>query len=189
MACIKACIRLIRFVFFSSVGHAEFQRQVVLPNIAKFSHGLIEVFGKYGSENLKVGLSFCDFLYDCLMHFQVLCLETLTQLVLLFPSSHKQHHASLSALSLKHLNGSSPAPSPGKLTSAASKLYSILPCTGGKVGASGLWRKSVDETLEFTQSALSWLKADSQGAYNMTQIFRVIPDGQGQVTNRRKRIP
>lgn len=90
-------------------------------------------------------------------------MQTLTQLVLLFPSSHKLLHASLSTLTLKHLNGSSPAPSSGKLVAAASKLYSVLPCTGGKVGASNLWRKSVDETLEFTQGALSWLSTDFQG--------------------------
>ena len=44
------------FIFSSSVGHAEFQRQVVLPNIAKFSQGLIENFGKYESGKLKVGI-------------------------------------------------------------------------------------------------------------------------------------
>jgi len=98
-----------------------------------------------------------------LYHLEVLCLETLSQLVLLFPPSYKQLHTPLSALVLKNLNGSSPAPSSGKLVTAASKLYVVLPCTGGKVGASNLWRKSVDETLEFTQGALSWLKVDFQG--------------------------
>lgn len=58
LPCIKACIRLIRFIFSSSVGHAEFQRQVVLPNIVKFSQGLIEILGKYGSEKLKVRVVF-----------------------------------------------------------------------------------------------------------------------------------
>lgn len=38
------------------------------------------------------------------------------------------------------------------------------------MGASNLWRKSVDETLEFTQGALSWLKADFQGACNIAQV-------------------
>jgi hypothetical protein len=102
-----------------------------------------------------------------LIHFKILCLETLSQLVLLFPSSHKQLHASFSTLTLKYLNGSSPAPSSMRLVAAASKLYAILPCTGGKVGASNLWRKSVDETLEFTQAALSWLKADFQGVVSL----------------------
>ena len=107
-----------------------------------------------------------------LIRLKVLCLETLSQLVLLFPSSHKQLHASLSALTLKHLNGSSPAPSSIRLVAAASKLYAVLPCTGGKVGASNLWRKSVDETLEFTQDALSWLKADFQGVDSLTWAHR-----------------
>lgn len=54
----KACIRLMRFIFSSSVGHAEFQRQVVLPNIVKFSQALTEIVGKYESEKLKVGVMF-----------------------------------------------------------------------------------------------------------------------------------
>ena len=47
-----------RFIFSSSVGHAEFQRQVVLPNIVKFSQALTEIVGKYESEKLKVGVMF-----------------------------------------------------------------------------------------------------------------------------------
>ena len=54
LPCIKACIRLIRFIFSSGAGHAEFQRQVVLPNIVKFSQALIENIGKYENEKLKV---------------------------------------------------------------------------------------------------------------------------------------
>ena len=105
---------------------------------------------------------FLCFLAVCSSHLEVLCLETLSQLVLLSPSSHKQLHASLATLTLKHLNGSSPAPSSTQLVAAASELYTVPPCTDGKAGASNLWRKSVDETLEFTQGALSWLKADFQ---------------------------
>ena len=58
LPCMKACIRLIRFIFSSSVGHAEFQRQVVLPNIVKFSQALTEIVGKHESEKLKVGVMF-----------------------------------------------------------------------------------------------------------------------------------
>lgn len=67
LPCTKACIRLISFVFSSSVGHAEFQRQVVLPNVAKFSQGLIETFGKYESEKLKVGAIVCVCVTRCLL--------------------------------------------------------------------------------------------------------------------------
>jgi len=56
LPCIKACIRLIRFIFSSGAGHPEFQRQVVLPSIVKFSQALIENIGKYESEKLKVRL-------------------------------------------------------------------------------------------------------------------------------------
>ena len=67
--------------------------------------------------------------------------------------SHKQLHAPLLALTLNNLNGSSQAPSSIKPVAIVSKLYAALPCTGWKVGASNLWRKSVDETLEFTRGA------------------------------------
>ena len=132
--------------------------------------------GSMGAKNSKCVCysTFYGLLNVCSSYPKVLCLDTLSQLVSLFPSSHKQLHASLSALTLKHLNGSSPAPSPGKLVIAASKLYAVLPCTGGKVGASNLWRKSVDETLEFTQSALSWLKADSQGMDILMRVYHEI---------------
>ena len=64
LPCIKACIRLIRFIFSSGVGHAEFQRQVVLPNIVKFSQALVEIVGKYENEMLKVRA-----LFDVLLFF------------------------------------------------------------------------------------------------------------------------
>jgi len=147
--------------------------------------------GSMGAKNSKCVCysTFYGLLNVCSSYPKVLCLDTLSQLVSLFPSSHKQLHASLSALTLKHLNGSSPAPSPGKLVIAASKLYAVLPCTGGKVGASNLWRKSVDETLEFTQSALSWLKADSQGVDILMRVYHEIFSWCGeQVLRRHRRI-
>ena len=49
---------MIRFIFSSSVGRAEFQRQVVLPNVVKFSQALVEIIGKYESEKLKVRATF-----------------------------------------------------------------------------------------------------------------------------------
>ena len=69
MPCIKACIRLIRFIFSSGAGHAEFQRQVVLPNIVKFSQALIEKIGKYENEKLKVCVmsGFCRVLLTFLL--------------------------------------------------------------------------------------------------------------------------
>ena len=157
LPCLKACLHLVRLIFVSGIGQTEFQRQVILPNIVKFSQVLIEIAGKHESEKFKVrpSLNTVWFL-DCLLApFEVLCLATLSQLVSLFPSSYKQLRASLSALTLKHLYGSSPALSSTKLVTASSKSYAALPCTGGKVGASSLWRKSVDETLEFTQGAPS----------------------------------
>ena len=47
-----------------------------------------------------------------------------------------------------------PTPTDADLLKTASRLYSVLHFTGGKVGAANLWRKSLDETLAFTRSAL-----------------------------------
>ena len=69
-----------------------------------------------------------------------------------------------------------------KLVTPSSKLYAIFPCTGEKVGASNLWGKSVDETLEFTQDALSGLKPDFQG------VDRDFLGRDQQVIRLRKRI-
>jgi hypothetical protein len=42
----------------------------------------------------------------------------------------------------------------GLVTQATSRLYSVLAATGGKVGATSLWRKSVDEILSIGWASL-----------------------------------
>ena len=74
-------------------------------------------------------------------------LTTLARLVPLFPTLHRASHPALATLSLKFLNGSAPHPTSRALLEAATRLYTNLHFTGGKVGAPNLWRRTVDETL------------------------------------------
>ena len=47
---------------------------------------------------------------------------------------------------------------------AASRLYSVLLVTGGKVGAANVWRKALDDTLGFGWNALASLRRTSQSS-------------------------
>jgi len=66
---------------------------------------------------------------------------------------------------MRFLNGSSPTIIGDSVLESASRLYSVLHFTSGKVGASSLWRKSVDETLTFAWGAFLALRTTfpSQG--------------------------
>ena len=86
-------------------------------------------------------------------------MAALTQFILLYPSLHKPWHAALSALSLRFLNGSAPTPTRQSLLYAASRLYATLHLTGGKVGAPNLWKKALDETLDFSWNAFFALRS------------------------------
>lgn len=88
---------------------------------------------------------------------QFLSLSTLNRLVQLYPTLHKPMQQSFASLSLKNLNGSVP-PVDKSIVETSSLLYCSLPLTGGKVGATGLWRKSVDETLSLSWDCLRILR-------------------------------
>jgi len=85
-------------------------------------------------------------------------METLAEIIIAYPTAHRASSASLSAFALRHLNASSMGPTNQEVLNAASRLYAVLPLTGGKVGATNLWRKSVDETLSFGWEALYSLR-------------------------------
>ena len=89
---------------------------------------------------------------------QILAIETLTHLIQVYPSLHRSLHTGISTMTLQYLNGSSPQPMPPAIVAAASQLYSILHLTGGKVGAANLWRKSFDDTINFSWTSLSRLR-------------------------------
>ncbi|KAF8238885.1 hypothetical protein L208DRAFT_1421135 [Tricholoma matsutake] len=139
---LKSAIRLVRLILVAGLGAPEFQRQVVTPNVPKFTTAIIGLAEKYHDEELKL-----------------LVLTTLTRLVPLYPTLHRPSHAALSALSLRFLDGSAPNPTSKTLLEAASRLYAALHFTGGKVGAANLWRKALDETLGFVWSSFSALRS------------------------------
>jgi hypothetical protein len=117
--------------------------------------------------------------------------------VQLHPTLHKPLHPSLSSIAMRFLNGSS-APILNPLLEPASRLYSSLHVTGGKVGASTLWRKAVDETVALAWSAFfaSRTTFHTEGCVNYFWVTVMIVDRSTQVsptpplTQRiRRRIP
>ena len=90
---------------------------------------------------------------------QTLCLQTLSQLVPLYPTLLRPSSATLNKLALNLLSGQYPSPTPPKILEAASSLYCCLHLTGGKVGAATAWRKTLDDTLAFGWSAFHGLRS------------------------------
>ncbi|KAL0949320.1 hypothetical protein HGRIS_009395 [Hohenbuehelia grisea] len=145
----KAAIRLMQVILTAASDVPEFQRQLATPNATKYSTLLIDLADKSPSLELKI-----------------LSINSLTSVINQYPTLHRQSYPSLSTLSLKFLNGSSPAPVNAQLLQAATGLYCVLHHTGGKVGAANLWKNSVDETLNFAWGSLSALRTSfSEGNY------------------------
>ncbi|KAH9482766.1 hypothetical protein JR316_0004866 [Psilocybe cubensis] len=138
---LKAAIRLLRVVFTKSSEITEFQRQICLPNVVKFTHAVIAIADNHNDLEVKI-----------------LCLNTLSCVIKLYPTAHRASNTVLSALALRHLSGSSQGPTSSELLEAASGFFAVLPLTGGKVGAINLWRKSFDETLAFGLEAFHALR-------------------------------
>ncbi|KAI0089115.1 rRNA processing/ribosome biogenesis-domain-containing protein [Irpex rosettiformis] len=138
---LKACIRLLRYIFTSTTSISEFQRQVAMPNVPKFSTALLTIVDKNDDTELKV-----------------LSLNSLSHLVASHPTLHRTLQAQLNSTALRYLDGSSPKPLPQALVEASSGLYSVLHHLGGKVGAAPQWRKHVDDTIQFAWNALSNLR-------------------------------
>lgn len=90
--------------------------------------------------------------------FQLLAVDSLSALVPLYATLHKTLHGRLSSLCIRQINGSAGHPTDGSLARAASRLYSVLPVTGGKVGSTTLWRKSVDEVVALTWASFHALR-------------------------------
>jgi hypothetical protein len=133
--------------------HSGSQRQVVLPNVFKFSQALIEIAGKYEDEKLKVHAVFCGF--ACLLIQPSGSVPTLpvgfTPPLLAYTTLHVSIRANSQA-SERLI----PYSVFEKLITSASKVSAVFSCTSGKVGASNLWRNSTDEISVFTaESRLS----------------------------------
>ncbi|TDL29691.1 hypothetical protein BD410DRAFT_758724 [Rickenella mellea] len=136
-----AAIKLLAFIFVSTLGVPEFQRQLAIPNIPKFSLAIVTLVQKNNDQDLKI-----------------LVMDTLTVLVPLFPNLHRALLPSISNLALQSLDGLHPTATPISVLQSASRLNACLHHTGGKVGSSTLWRKSVNEAIAFCWSALAALR-------------------------------
>ena len=83
---------------------------------------------------------------------------TLTRLVPLYPTLHRQLYTSMFNLSFRFLSGSSTSPTPQDIILDICNLHAVLHFTGGKVGAAPLWRKSLDTALANAWSAFLALR-------------------------------
>ncbi|KAF9453001.1 hypothetical protein P691DRAFT_802381 [Macrolepiota fuliginosa MF-IS2] len=142
----KTAIRLLRTIFSHSHQVSEFRRQVATPNVPKLLAALIPLVEQTSDTELKV-----------------VAVAALVNLVPLYPTLCKASYPTLSNLALRFLDGNPHTPVPFEVLSAASRLYSIIHVTGGKVGASSLWRKTLDETLVFGTSAFWSLRTTFSG--------------------------
>ncbi|KDR83920.1 hypothetical protein GALMADRAFT_54559 [Galerina marginata CBS 339.88] len=158
---LKAAIRLLRVILTTAIDIPEFHRQICIPNVVKFTSAVISVAENHPDLELNI-----------------MCMETLARMVTLYPTTHRPTSAALFAFCLRRLNGSVISPTNEGILEAASRLYAVLPLTGGKVGAVNLWRKSVDETLAFGWEAFHCLRTTFPVAPNVT---RPVPGDDPQV--------
>ncbi|KAF9491359.1 hypothetical protein BDN71DRAFT_1490338 [Pleurotus eryngii] len=149
----KAAIRLAVHILMVCADVPEFQRQISTPNVAKFTSSLINRTEKSTSIELKK-----------------LCFDTLINLALRYPNLNRPSHAAMSTLTLKFLSGSFPVSVDQEVMTAASRLFSVLHHTGGKVASATLWRSAIDSTLSFSWSSFSALRTtfgDTSGPRNV----------------------
>ncbi|EMD40910.1 hypothetical protein CERSUDRAFT_111496 [Gelatoporia subvermispora B] len=158
---VKASIRLLRYIFANGSDVPEFQRHLCIPNVPKFSSALVTVANQHGDIDVKV-----------------LSIETLTHLIQVYPSLHRSLHAGISTMALHYLNGPNPRPIPPIVVQAASQLYSVLHLTGGKVGAANLWRKSLDDTVNFAWASLMRLRTTYKPPAPATTILTPGPSNE-----------
>ncbi|KAF9247388.1 rRNA processing/ribosome biogenesis-domain-containing protein [Melanogaster broomeanus] len=135
---LKASMRYARLVLGVAVNHPEFQRQVASPAVPKVSSALLTIAEKHSDLNIKT-----------------LAIQSLGQLVPIYPSLHKALSQRLFALCNHIFSGSAPQVTDGPLVDATASLYSALHFLGGKVGGANLWRNSLDAVL--LSSWTAWL--------------------------------
>ncbi|KAG2154981.1 rRNA processing/ribosome biogenesis-domain-containing protein [Suillus bovinus] len=138
---LKASIRYLRHVLSAATDMPELQRQVATPTVPKFSQVLVSIVEKAADYELKA-----------------LAMDTLKDMVILYPSLNRALSSSITSMCHKILNGSAPQRTNKLLLHNAAGLYAVLHYTGGKVGAANLWKKSVDETIQCLWSASMGLR-------------------------------
>lgn len=104
---------------------------------------------------------------DLCLQPQVLIFETLSDLVALYPTTHRPIYNQLNTFVLDHLDGSPFGLTHASILDSASRLYARLPSTGGKVGSVSLWRKSVDDSLAFGWTSFGSLRTSFPGQSNI----------------------
>ncbi|OAX43989.1 hypothetical protein K503DRAFT_730190 [Rhizopogon vinicolor AM-OR11-026] len=138
---LKASVRYLRHVLSAATEVPEFQRQLATPTVPKFSQALVSIVENVAEYELKT-----------------LAMDTLKDMVILYPSLHRALSISITDMCHRILNGSAPQRTNKRLLHSAANLYAALHYTGGKVGAANLWKKSVDETLQCLWAALMGLR-------------------------------
>ncbi|KAF8514880.1 rRNA processing/ribosome biogenesis-domain-containing protein [Hysterangium stoloniferum] len=138
----KACIRLIEHIFTEAISMPQFQRQLVTPNVPKFSAALLDLAEK--SEDAEI---------------RHIGMVSLARLIPLYPTLHRQLYTNMFSFSLRLLSGSSVTPTPNAVITDACALHTVLHFTGGKVGAAPLWRKSLDTAIAQAWSAFGTLRS------------------------------
>ncbi|KAG8961176.1 hypothetical protein FRC03_005682, partial [Tulasnella sp. 419] len=137
----KASIHLLLRLFSSSMMMPEFQRQVSSPNVPKFASSLISLSEQNSDQGLRL-----------------IIIKTLSSLCQLYPSLMKAQQTHLYKVSLADLSGSQPARCLD-LVRASAILHAHIHYTGGKVGGSGLWRKSLDSALGTASECIRYLRS------------------------------
>jgi hypothetical protein len=88
------------------------------------------------------------------MRTQTLLAQLLARIIPLYPTLIRANHAHLSEFCTSVLWGTSSTTASAPFIKTVSSLYAVLHFTGGKAGASSLWRKSFDELLTFASGSL-----------------------------------
>ncbi|KAF8338919.1 uncharacterized protein EI90DRAFT_2429854 [Cantharellus anzutake] len=126
-------MRLLHLIFTSALDMPEFHRQVVTPNLQKFSIALLQL-----AENLNTP-----------NRVMVFAFRILTHMVSSFPAAHVSLTPRLTKLALFRLSriDGQLHNSESLLASSSAILLSALHIPGGKARSVLLWRKTLEDTL------------------------------------------
>ncbi|KAF9226650.1 hypothetical protein BS17DRAFT_775931 [Gyrodon lividus] len=166
---LKASIRYSRLILGAAVNHPEFQRQVAVPAAPRVSLALLTIAEKYNDLDIKT-----------------LVIQSLGQLVPIYPSLHKALSQRLFALCNHIFSGVALQATDGPLFDATANLYAALHFLGGKVGGTTLWRNSFDAVLQSSWAAWLALRTTfpaSAAQFNQQAFGRVqtVSDGPGSL--------
>ncbi|KAL4076160.1 rRNA processing/ribosome biogenesis-domain-containing protein [Scleroderma citrinum] len=134
---LKVSIRYLRLVLSVAMNHPEFQRQIAAPAVPKICAAMTLI---------------TESLVDT--DTTTLAIQTLSQLVTLYPSQLKASSSKLFTLCHRVFSGSSPQETDGHLLDATTELFSVLHYLAGKAGGASAWRSCLDNLLQ--SSWVAW---------------------------------